>query len=159
MLHRRPIRLRGEFSLDSSEAKVIQALKESGGSRDEMIATLQNLLGSNLESTTIRVDYYLGNIDSEEFSKHLIPKEPESIQLLERIDGGYLLKTHGTGDDFDVLLKTQLPVSDIETLLTSHQEDFCWLAYKSYYENNPVEINPGVNATPISMDDIRPLLS
>lgn len=159
MLHRRAIRLRGEFSLNSSEAKMIQTMRESGSSREEMIAAWQKLIGSNLESSTLRVDYYLGNIDSEEFAKHLTPKEPQSIQLIEEIDEGYLLRTSGAGTDFDVLLRIKLSVPDIHALLANHQEDLCWLAYKNYYEENPVELKPGINATPISMDDIKPLLS
>ncbi len=106
MLRKRSIQLCGEFSLDSTEAKWVHTMRDSGSSRDEMVAAWQNHMKSSPESATLRVDYYLGNVDGAEILKHLSPKEPTSIQFQEKVTDGYWLKAHGVDAEFDILLKT-----------------------------------------------------
>lgn len=161
MLRKRPIQLCGEFSLTSSEAQWVFTMRDSGSSRDEIIAAWQNLMKSDTESATLRVDYYLGNVDSTELLKHLSPKEPTSIQFQEKVDNGYWLKAHGADAEFNILLMApHLSETDVHALLASHQEDLCWLAYRNHHENfAPHQLESGVVATPIYADHIQPLLS
>lgn len=160
-LRRRTIQLRGEFSLQSTEAQWVHSLRDSGKKRDEIVAIWQNHMKSSPEEAALRVDYYLGDIGSEEVLKHLSPKEPLSIQFQGKDDGGYWLKAHGPDAEIDVLLKAPaLSEADVETLLANNQEDLCWLAYKNSYESpyNPHQLESGAIATPILMEDIKPLL-
>lgn len=162
MLRKRSIQLCGEFSLDSTEAKWVHTMRDSGSSRDEMVAAWQNHMKSSPESATLRVDYYLGNVDGAEILKHLSPKEPTSIQFQEKVTDGYWLKAHGVDAEFDILLKTpHLSETEVHTLLANHQENLCWLAYKNSHENPyyPHRLESGVIATPILLDDINPLLT
>lgn len=161
MLPRRTIKLCGEFGLNSTEAQWVHGLRDSGESRDKMVSIWQNHMKSTHEEAVLRVDYYLGNIGSDEVLKHLSPKEPKSIQFQGKEDRGYWLKAHGPDSEIDVLLVTgELSESQVKTLLESHQEDFCWLAYKNSYEQpySPHQLKSGAPATPILMDDIKPLL-
>ena len=162
MLRRRTIKLRGEFSLNSTEAQWVHGLRDSGESRDKMVTIWQNHMKSTHEEAVLRVDYYLGNIGSEDVLKHLTPKEPSAIEFHEKVERGYWLKAHGPDAEFDVLLLAPgMSESEVKTLVSNNQEDFCWLAYKNSYENpyNPHQLESGAIATPILLDDIKHLLS
>lgn len=161
-LRRRTIQLCEEFSLESSEAQMVHTQRDSGKNRDEMVAIWLNHMKSSPEEAALRVDYYLGNIGSEEFIKHLSPKEPQSITFHGKDDGNYWLKAHGTDAEFDVVLVAPaLSESAVKSLLANHQEDLCWLAYKNSFERQyaPRQLENGAAATPILVDDINPLLT
>lgn len=161
MLRRRALQLRGEFSMNSTEAQWVHGLRDSGKSRDEMVSIFQNHTKTSHESAVLHVDYYLGNIGSEEVLKHLTPKEPSAIEFHEKVERGYWLKAHGPDAEFDVLLLAPgMPESEVKTLVANNQKDLCWLAYKNSYENpyNPHQLESGAIATPILVDDIRDLL-
>ncbi|MBK3431441.1 hypothetical protein JJD84_11470 [Pseudomonas fluorescens] len=161
MIHRRPIKLRGQFGLDSSEAQSVHTMRDSGLSRDETIAAWQNLMKSTPESAAIQVDYYLGNVGAEEILKYLSPKRPQSIEFMGKVGDGYLLKAHGEGAEFDILLMTpSLPETTIQTLIANHQDDLCWLAYRNAHENTyaPRQLESGDIATPIMLDDVKTLI-
>jgi hypothetical protein len=126
-----------------------------------MVTIWQNHMKSTHEEAVLRVDYYLGNIGSEDVLKHLTPKEPSAIEFHEKVERGYWLKAHGPDAEFDVLLLAPgMSESEVKTLVSNNQEDFCWLAYKNSYENpyNPHQLESGAIATPILLDDIRHLL-
>jgi len=161
MLRRRTIKLRGEFGLDSTEAQWIHGLRDSGESRDSMVEIWQNHMKSTHEEAVLRVDYYLGNIGSEDVLKYLTPKEPSAIVFHEKVERGFWLKAHGHDAEFDVLLLAPgMHESEVKSLVANNQEDLCWLAYKNSHENpySPHQLENGAIATPILMDDIRDLL-
>lgn len=162
MLHRRPFQLRGQFSLDSTEAKWARSMRDSGLNRDEIIAAFKSQMKMTTESSAVVADYYLENIDSVEILKHLLPKEPQSIEFKEKVADGYWLKAHGPEAEFEIILKIPLmSESDVHTLVNNYQKDLCWLAYKNSHEYsyNPHQLESGLIATPILRADIKPLLS
>lgn len=162
MIHRRPIQLRGQFGLNSSEAQWVHTMRDSGSTRDEMVTAWQNHMKSTPEAAAIQVDYYLGNVSAEEILKHLTPKQPQSIEFKGKVADGYWLKAHGDDAEFDILLKTpSIPESIVQNLVAGHQEDLCWIAYRNSYEDpyNPHQLESGDIATPILLDDVKTLLS
>lgn len=161
MIHRRPIKLRGQFSLNSTEAQWVHTMRDSGSTRDEMVIAWQNHMKSTPEAAALQVDYYLGTIGSEEILKHLTPKQPQSIEFKEKVADGYWLKAHGGDAEFDILLKTpSIPEPIVQNLVTGHQDDLCWIAYRNSHEApyNPHQLESGELATPILPDDIKTLL-
>jgi len=161
MNRRRPLILRGQFDLNSTEAQTVHTMRDSGRSRDEIVVAWQKLMKSTPESAAIQVDYYLGNVGTEEILKHISPKEPQSIEFQEKVSEGYLLKAHGEGAEFDILLMTpSLPEATVQTLIANHQDDLCWIAYKNSHEYpyNPRQLESGEIATPITLDDVKTLI-
>lgn len=160
MLQKRAIKLRGQLGLNSTEAQWVKSLRDSGMSKAEIIRVVTERDSAGADMASVLVDYYLGNLSSGDLMPYLSPKQPTSIQLQGPVDGGYLLRTFGDDAEYYVLLLApNLAASDVLALLKEHQESFCWLAYKNAYEGVSHQLESGDAATPITLDEIRPLLS
>lgn len=162
MIHKQPIKLQGEFSLQSTEAEWIRSMRDAGMSRDEITtAWMSRVSRESREAANLRIDYYLGSIDAEELLKHLSPKEPTSIVFHAKESDGYWLKAHGEDAEFNVLLLTpNLPIEDVQSLVNKHQKIICEIAHRNSHgaPNYPRQLSNNAVATPISMEDIKNLL-
>jgi len=162
MILKEPIKLRGEFSLESTEAKWVRSMRDNGQmSEKEIVDAWLGQAKDSPEAGKLRVSYYLGNASAEEILRYLSPKEPSSIEFHAKVSNGYWLKTLGDDAEFNVLLQTpNLSIEQVHSLINNHQKSLCWLAYKNSHSGNayPHQLDDGSIATPIRPEDIQILL-
>jgi hypothetical protein len=161
MIGKRQIKLRRHLDLNSTHAQWVHTMRDSGSTRDDMITAWQNHMKSTPEAAALHVYYYLGNVGAEEILKHLTPKQPQSIELKEKVADSYWLKAHGEDAEFDILLKTPtVPGSIIQDMVANHQEVLCWMAHRNSHEAtyNPHQLESGEIATSMLPEDIKRLL-
>lgn len=160
MILKEPFELRGEFSLNSTEAKWVLSMRDAEMSLEEIVDAWKAKVNDSPEAAKLRVNYYLGKASAEDVLKYLSPKEPSSIEFHAKVSDGYWLKTLGEDAEFNVLLQTpHLSPERVLSLISKHQESLCWLAYKNFHSGPtyPHQLDDGTIATPITLQDVEGL--
>lgn len=153
------------LNIKSAEAEHVRFLIKQGKSKEDIIKSFGSEK-SDEKTNLLLISYYLGEVSSDEVLSQTFPKEPTSIVFKKKIEFGYWLEAHGEDAEFDVVLREpKLDEEKIKELVENNQEDFCWLAYKNYYESKlyPCDLGEsidGVVARGISIpfEEITPLL-
>ena len=137
------VKLRNPFRPGTTESQWVIFQRDEGLSIDQIVENVDRQTGgygTKGSHTRLIVEYQLGLEPFESIEHLLTPHLPSKIALLQSVgEEGYLCLTSGTEEEtFHVLLRTPgLSEDQAQALITDHQQDICFLAFKNAHEGNP----------------------
>lgn len=163
-MDRRPVKRRNPFSPETAEGQWVRFMDEQGRSREQIIEAVEERIGGYGSATELVIGHMLGEKSLADIEHLLTPHEPDSIQYVGQVSGGYLLQASLKGSaTFNVLMRApSLSEDEVKALVAAHQGDLCYLVFKNAHEGNQFgysdEKGSAVALAGISYPEIRGLL-